>query len=671
MIVSWNWLKDYLPLGVSSDELALRLMMAGLNHEGTERVGDDFAIDLEVTSNRPDCLGHIGVAREAAVLLGGTLKIPDPQPKAGKDSIEELTSVSIACPELCSRYTARVIRGVKIGPSPQWLVDRLATLGIAVINNVVDITNYVLMECGQPLHAFDFAKLQGGKIIVRAGKKGEQFEAIDHRTYELDENTCVIADAKRAIALGGVMGGAETEVTDSTTDLLIESAEFDPLSIRTTARRLSLHSPSSYRFERTVDPAGIDWASRRCCEMILDLAGGEMAAGVIDVGQSDTKRESVTLRFSQLKRLLGIEIEAKEVRRIFTALGLEEVKADNEKVEVIPPSWRRDLPREIDLIEEAARIHGYDKIPEDTAVPMTASSRSQEDRLLEKLRNTLLAAGVDEAMTISAVDAEQAESFRPWSDAKPLQASTPVLRRANLLRQSLVPSLLQARRTNEALGNSRIELFELAKVYWPEKGQLPREERMIAITSGGDYRQVKGVIEELVAVASPEAQLEVRDVSLPVLEAGKSAELWLAGEQFGFIGELSEAGLKQFGLRSGAAIAEVKLSGLLAVFCPIRQQTALSPYPAVTRDLNMVCDESVRWAAVEAIVRKSSGEWLESIEYQDTYRDAKRLGSDKKSLLFRVVLRSAERTLTREEADQSRDTVVAELASQLGCELRA
>ncbi|MCA9248349.1 MAG: phenylalanine--tRNA ligase subunit beta [Planctomycetales bacterium] len=671
MIVSWNWLKDYVRLDVSSGEFEQRLMMAGLNHECTEKVGDDLAIDLEVTSNRPDCLGHIGVAREAAVLFGGTLSIPAPQPKAGKTKVTSLASVAIECPQLCNRYTARIIQGAKVGPSPPWLADRLTTLGIAVINNVVDITNYVLMECGQPLHAFDFAKLRGGKIIVRAGRPGEPFEAIDHRTYELDANTCVIADAERAVALGGVMGGAETEVSDTTTDLLIESAEFAPLSIRTTARRLSLHSPSSYRFERTVDPDGIDWASRRCCELILDLAGGELADGVIDVGQSDAQRDPVVLRFSQLKRLLGIDIEPAEVRRIFAALGLKERAADAQRVEVIPPSWRRDLTREADLIEEAARIHGYDQIPEDTAVPMTASARGQEDRLLEKLRATLMAAGVDEAMTISAVDESQSTSFSPWTDAAPLRASTPVLRRANLLRRSLVPSLLEARRTNEALGNERIELFEIAKVYWPRKDSLPQEERMIGITSGGDYRSIKGLVEGLVAAASPDALLEVRDATLPALAAGRSAELWLGGERFGFLGELSEAGLKTFGLRGATSIAEVRLAGLLTAFCPIRKQTPLSPFPAMTRDLNLVCSEDVRWDAVERIVRESTGELLESVQYQDTYRDAQRLGQGKKSLLFRVVLRSGERTLTGEEADQARDTAVAELAKQLGCALRA
>ncbi|MEO8495612.1 MAG: phenylalanine--tRNA ligase beta subunit-related protein, partial [Planctomycetota bacterium] len=266
MIVSWNWLKDYVALDVEPAEVERRLMMAGLNHESSEPVGDDLAIDLEVTSNRPDCLGHLGIAREAAVLFGKPLTIPEPMPSEGAASVADLLKVRIDCPELCYRYTARVIRGVKIGPSPDWLVSRLETIGIASINNVVDITNYVLMECGQPLHAFDLAKIRGPEIVVREASKGEEFLAIDHKTYVLEPGMCVIADASRAVALGGVMGGADSEVGNATVDLLIESAEFAPVSIRGTARTLNLHSPSSYRFERGLDPVGVDWASRRCCE---------------------------------------------------------------------------------------------------------------------------------------------------------------------------------------------------------------------------------------------------------------------------------------------------------------------------------------------------------------------------------------------------------------------
>ena len=276
MIVSWNWLQQHVTLDMSVEELEQRLMMAGLNHEGTESVGGDPAIDLEVTSNRPDCLGHIGVAREIAVLYDRDLKLPTAAPTEGATDVTSLISVKIECPELCTRYTARVIQGITIGPSPDWMVRRLATLGVPSINNVVDITNYVLFECGQPLHAFDYNQIGGKQIIVRAALGGERFTAIDHHTYELTTDTCVIADAERAVALGGVMGGAESEVSDSTTDLLIESAAFDQISVRTTARRLNLHSPSSFRptRDRAAPALSRAWRAARRRRCLARRRGG-------------------------------------------------------------------------------------------------------------------------------------------------------------------------------------------------------------------------------------------------------------------------------------------------------------------------------------------------------------------------------------------------------------
>ncbi len=526
MLVSWNWLKQYVPLTMSAAELERRLMMAGLNHESTAEVGGDLAIDLEVTSNRPDCLGHIGIAREVAVLWGSDLTLPAAQPPEGKTPVDKLVKVRIDCPDLCLRYTARVVCGVKIGPSPKAIVRRLETVGITPINNVVDISNYVLMECGQPLHTFDFAKLEGktgtapvcakhpegrsaangdcppfsgAEIIVRRPLPGEVIEAIDHKTYVLDPEMCMICDARRPVAIGGVMGGAQTEISPATHDVLVEAAEFDPVSIRNTARQLNLHSDSSYRFERQIDPEGLDWASRRCCELILELAGGELAAGVIDVGQPPPAREPIVLRLSQIERILGIPVLDRRVREILMALGNEVSHPESflpppsvpipqpTSITVVPPSWRRDLTREIDLIEEVGRIHGYDAIPEDVSVPMVPSARRRDDRVFERIRRVLTAAGFDEALTLSVVDAQASASMSPWTDAEPLRSLMPVIRGADCLRRSLVPSLLAARRTNESLANAEIELFEIAKVYLPRGDDLPHEDVMLAITSGRDY----------------------------------------------------------------------------------------------------------------------------------------------------------------------------------------
>jgi phenylalanyl-tRNA synthetase beta chain len=677
MIVSWNWLKQLVPglEKVPVEEVERRLMMAGLNHEETNRIGDDLAIDLEVTSNRPDCLGHIGVAREAAVLFDSPLAVADPQPKAGKTSASELTKVTINAPKLCPRYAARVIRGVKVKPSPKWLVDRLATLGIAAINNVVDITNLVLMENGQPLHAFDFRKLDGQEIIVREARKGEKLEAINHKAYELEPGMCVIADRTKPVALGGVMGGAETEVTTGTVDVLIEAAEFDPMSIRSTARKLSLHSDSSYRFERGLDPQGVDWASRRCCELILQEAGGELAAGIVDVGRQPQQREPIVLRLAQVKRILGIDIDPAEVQRILLALGNQETQRANDKgpgtIEVIPPTWRRDLTREIDLIEEVARIHGYDAIPEDVNVPMASSHRTERDRVLSRVREVLIGAGIDEAMTVSLVDEAASEAFSPWTEMAALTSATPILRRADRLRRSLIPSLLEARRNNEAVGNPRVELFEIARAYLATPKGLPNEELMLAITSGGDFLAVKGIVEAIVARLNPAATIEVVDFEHPLLRSGRAVELRIGGKRLGFLGEVSPAALKKIELREAATIAELQIAALEEIAELVPRAAELSPYPAVARDLNLVVDERVRWADLAGTVQAAGGSELEAVEYRDTYRDPQRLGAKKKSQLFTITLRRKDGTLTSAEADRVRDQIVAACEKSHGAQLRA
>ncbi len=671
MLVSWNWLKDYVPLTMTVEQLTDRLTLTGLNLEEFHPVGDDVAIDVEVTSNRPDCLGHVGIAREVSVLWGSNLKVPAAKPQASGQAVSKLTSVAVECPDLCPRYTARVIRGVKIGPSPQWLANRLRTLGIAVINNVVDISNYVMMECGQPLHTFDFKQLAGGKLIVRRAKPGEKFTAINHQTYDLTADTCVIADAEKAVALAGVMGGATSEVSDATVDLLIESADFAPLCVRNTARRLHLHSPSSYRFERRVDPEGIDWASRRCCELILEFAGGELAEGVIDVGAQPQPREQVKLRFDQIERILGIKIPADRVRQILEALGNVETHACDHCVKVVPPSWRADLTREIDLIEEVGRINGYDEIPEDTGVKMVASTRSREDRVLDQVRDAMTALGFDEAMTLSAVDREWVDAFRPWTIAEPLSTSASVLRRANCLRQTLLPSLLASRRTNETLFNNTIELFEIASVYLPQKGDLPDQRRMLGITSGGGFLELKGVLETLLTTIAPGAELATASYDEPFFAAGQGAELKLGNKRLGFLGVVSPKGREQFELRGETTVAEVDLGVLIEAAVLVRRAKELSSYPPVSRDLNLVVDENIQWADAERIVRAGCGELLESLTFQEEYRSADKLGPGKKSLLFSIQLRSASGTLTNEEADKVRDAVVAALTKELGGQLRA
>jgi len=671
MLISYNWLKSLVPLSVSHDEFALRMMMAGFNHESTTAVGDDFCIDLEITSNRPDCLGHIGLAREAAVLFDSQLQLPAAAPKTGGGKVEDFAGVRVDCPTLCPRFTARVIRGVKVGPSPAWLVRRLTAINQPTINNVVDITNYVLMECGQPLHAYDLAKLRGRQIIVREARKGEKFAAINHKSYDLEPGMCVIADAEQPVGLGGVMGGVDSEVSSSTKDLLIEAADFDPMSIRTTARKLALRSDSSYRFERGVDPEGVDWASRRCCELILELCGGELAAGVIDVGAKPQPRAPITLRLTQLKRIIGIEIPSGTVIRILVALGCSQ-KLNPGGLTVVPPSWRRDLEREIDLIEEAARIYGYDKIPEDVSVPMAPSARTDEDRVLSKVRGVLTACGFDEALTISVVDDQLSDSFSPWTDAAPLALQMPILERADKLRRSLVPSLLKARRDNEAVGNRTIELFETAKIYLPRPGELPQENLMLGLASGRDFFDVKGAIEAIVAALNPQATIEIRPKSFELFAAGRGGEIVVNNGIIGVLGELSVAGRKKFDLRGPAVVAELQIEPLVQATVLIPRFVPLPIYPAIERDINLVVDEATPWSDVSTTVRNAGGEWLAACDLKgEPFRDEKKIGPGKKSFVVTLMLQSRERTLTGGEADDVRTRVVEACTKAHGATLRA
>ncbi len=668
MLVSRDWLGQYVTVPSDTDRLVDRLTMSGLNYEGSETIDADQQFDLEVTSNRSDCLGHIGVAREVSVLFNLPLQIPDVElPVSGPDINDEF-SVAIQCPDLCYRFTARLVRGVRIGPSPGWLVDRLATVGIESVNNIVDISNYVMLECGQPLHAFDYDRLAGGQIIVREPVPEEQLQAINHVSYDLHPGMCVIADGERAVGLGGVMGGADTEVSDATRNILVEAAWFNPLAIRSTARRLNLHSAASFRFERTIDPEQIEWASRRCCQLILELAGGELAEGLIDVGQPREPREPIAFRHNQIARVLGIEIPPARVSQILEQLGFVVATSAEHDLTVTPPSWRRDVTREIDLIEEVGRIYGYEHVPDNVAVPMAASVRSHSDRVVNKIRGAMTTAGLDEAMTASLVPEKWRAAFTPWSQSPPLQSSQPmlgVLEKAsqnlgavNLLRQSLIPSLLEVFRINEYKQNEDINLFEIGRVYLPSENKLPREPVKLGIVGEYNYERLKGVIESLLNLLNPQIVLDARSCDLPLLDITRAAELTIDGTTLGWLGEVSESCQATFSFRRPASIAELDVNQLIEMAKPTVIHADISPYPAITRDFNFVMDEAVRWADLSKTVRLAAGPLLESVSYKETFRDPERDGAGKKRMLLTVVLRSAAGTLTREQADETSTAIV-------------
>ncbi len=656
MLVSWKWLSRYVDLSMPIVELESRFALSGLNHESTAIVGDDFVIDLEVTSNRGDCLGHLGVAREVAVLYDKQLRMPIVDFLSAGDTKGDCVSVVNEFPDACSRYIARLIRDVEVGPSPQWLADSLRSVGVNSINNVVDATNYVMLECGQPLHAFDYDKLQGKQIVVRAARAEEVIEAIDHRSYKLDPSMCVIADAKRPVAIAGVMGGAATEVTDTTKSLLIESAVFAPLSVRRTARKLKLASASSFRFERRVDPCGVDWASRRVCELIVNSGGGTISSQVTDTNPAPPCAVEVTLTYSQIRRLLGIDVDRGEVIRILTALGCRVVSDDGPgkpAVRLESPSWRHDLTREVDLIEEVARIHGYDKIPENDPIAVAPSSKRPFDVAVEKVRSVMMAAGFCEAMTPSIVTDKLDAIVSPWSERAALATSTTMLEGARKLRRSILPSLLQSRAMNWAAANTEANLFEISHIYLPgpTNSDLPHEQYSLGFVSGLDYFVIKGVVESLAERLGLPQQVRFEPTPIAGFDDAWSANILLGNRTVGYQGKIDPQAVRELKLPGQVVVAELSLVALLEQSHLVPTQKGVNPFPAIIRDLNLVVAEAVRWSALEHAVRAAVGEELAAVHYRETYRDAKRDGDDRKRILLAVELRKSDSTLTHAEAD--------------------
>lgn len=681
MIISATWLADYVQVPTTTSQLVERLALAGLNHETTTRVGDDEAIELEVTSNRPDCLGHIGVAREVAVLLGRPLAIPDPRPLEGGHPADERLAVRIDSPEICPFYSARVIRGVSVGPSPGWLVERLRTVGVASVNNVVDVTNYVMLESGQPLHAFDLAKIRGGQIIVRRATPQEPFTAINHKTYPLDERMCVIADAEGPVALAGVMGGADSEIAADTVDLLIESAQFAPLPVRAAARSLVLASGSSYRFERGPDPAMVDWASRRAASLILELAGGVLDQGVVTAGELASAPALISLAPERTGEVLGIDVPEDRQRTILTALGFEPETGHRWRA----PSWRRDCFREIDLVEEIARIEGYDRVPENLAISARPVELSPREQTIRTVSEQLVGQGFCEAMTRSVVDASLSTLASPWGEAAALVISPPLVRGADQLRRSLLPSLLEARGGNVAVGVHDADLFEVARAYLTRTNGTdstagPVEEPLLAsLVIGGDFFTAKGVADAILARLGASASADgllYRPWQTGLFSRGRSAEILRESPgqpacRVGVIGEVAGEIRDRFGLGDGIiAAVELRLDRLFDLVTRERRLVRPPEFPAVDRDINLVVADATPWGDLEQAIRTAGGDLLDDCRVGEVWRDAERLGADRKSFVVALRLRSPTGTLTGDEAAERVAAIVAECGRRCGAVLR-
>ena len=667
--ISLDWLGEYLPGSAEADRAADALTNGGLPVESIERHGSDTIIDVEVTSNRGDCLSHVGIAREVSALLGREFRDINPAAKESNTPASSATSIRIDALDLCPHYTARVIRNVAIRPSPPWLVRRLEAIGLRAINNVVDVTNYVMFETGQPLHAFEFDRLEGHRIVVRRASKGEKLISIDGRERALDPEMLVIADAVRPVALAGVMGGRDSEVSDSTKNVLLESARFDPLSVRKTARALAMKSDSSYRFERGIDPLLPEKASLRAAQLILETAGGELLSGLVSAGQSGYTPKRLELRLDKIKRVLGVELPPQQVIDALGRLQLSPV-LQGDRVAVIVPTYRLDLNIEVDLVEEVARVIGYDKIPVRDEIPIRLSPPDPAADVLETIRSVLVSGGYFESVTFGWVSDQLAADFTP-PEAIGLPRADESVRKADAsLRPSIIPGLLESVLRNEHAGTAEAKLFEIGSTFWLAPGGKVDERRRVALVGSTDLREVRGVVELLLNRLDPNSEIRVIPEPRPGYSRAASGRIEWGGQAVGYLGKIDRAVTDKLGLREIPAAAELDLLPLVEGAQRVPQQQPLPTYPAVRRDLSLVVPESVRYERIESLIRDLKPESLEDLEYVTTYR-GKPLEKGQKSVTVTLVFRSPTETLTSEQVDATVQRMIEAAKSQLGATLRA
>lgn len=666
MKISMEWLTDFLPGSIDAASAAEALTHGGLPVEVIEKHGDDTVIDVEVTSNRGDCLSHLGIARELAALGNRPFGMIEPVALEGQTQISGAASVSIENAQLCPHYTARVIRGVKIGPSPAWLRRRLEAVGLRPINNVVDVTNYVMFELGQPLHAFDYDKLTEHRIIVRNARAGETLTSIDGHERKLSADMLVIADPAKPVALAGVMGGKDSEVSESTVNILLESARFDPLSIRTTARRLAMKSDSSYRFERGIDPTLPLRASIRAAQLILETAGGELLAGVAEAGADTYAPKKIALRLDRLSRLLGTDIAPASAVDALGRLGLHP-ELGGATIEVTSPSWRSDINIEVDLIEEVARVVGYDEIPVRDQILIRLTPPEPRQKTLETIRSTIVAGGYFEAITVTFISDNLVDDFKP-KDVN-LPRTDAMVRKADAkLRPSMLPGLLEAVRRNETAGTAGARLFEMGSTFILDKAGKVIETRRLGLVGTENLRELRGAVELLLNRLNATRDVKVIAADHPGFAAGSAGRIEWGGLAIGHIGKIDRKIADKLDLRTVPAAAELEVEPLLAGAQQVPQLRPLPKYPSIRRDLSLVVAEHVKFDALRDLVQSVKPENLEEIEYVGVYR-GKPLEKGLKSQTLSLVFRSPSETLTSEAVDASVKKVI-DAATKQGYKLR-
>ena len=684
--------KKELDLGEDGDGIIILPADAKVGQPFAEhlgRAGSDVVYDLEVTPNRPDLNSVIGIAREIAALTGNPLRLPviSNQCSVASEEVSKFVAVKLQEPELCPRYTARVVTGVKVGPSPDWLRTTLEKVGIRSISNVVDVTNYVMLETGQPLHAFDYHLIAKGTdskptIVVRRAAADEKFKTLDNQERTLTNDMLLIADEQKGIALAGVMGGANTEIRDDTKDVLIESAYFAPTNIRRTSKALGLRSESSYRFERGCDVGIADYASQRAAQLILETAGGTLVPGVVDAYPKPSQPKEISLRFAKTTELLGVAIEPEQQAKFLTSLGLTQSAIRNQESAAFSiPTFRVDLKREVDLIEEIARLHGVDKIP--STVPRGAVGTNAFDAVYDQLadvRRLLTGSGLNEAQGQTLVSLANCR----LPEAEIVKLANPLSADMDVLRPSLLPGLLDTLRHNLNRKNYDVALFEIGRVFTNVNGQ-PKEERRVAIALTGaralafwsgddraakfDAMDLKGIVEDLLEHFGLRG-IQFGKRAEPTALFLESAAVTLGGKvQLGELGQLLPALAKQYDLRDAVFLAELRLDELIARGNRSKSFKPLPQFPASRRDLAMLVPEATTHDSVLSAVKQAKPANLESVELFDVFR-GKNVPAGQKSLAYAFTYRAADKTLTDNDVNTAHTKAVDALKQKLQATVR-
>ena len=696
MKVVYNWLKEFVEVKASPEDLRARLSLVGIAVDSIDETVAGPVLDAEITANRPDCLGHLGIAREVAAIYRVPLKPLHPNLKEITEKAAGATRVKIEAPELCGRFTARVIRGVKVQPSTDWLRQRLEAIGEKSINNVVDVTNYVMFELGHPLHAFDFDKLAEHQLVVRRAQPGEKIKTLDGGEHKLTKDMCVIADAQRAVSIGGIMGGANSEISLSTKDILIECAWFDPISIRRSAKALGLRTEASYRFERGADPEMTELASRRAAELIQQVAGGEILAGVVDIYPHREPEKKIELSRKELLRVMGADVPDRDIEQILSALGFHPVRVDSNRGsdgsiaavwECRAVSWRQDVTRSIDLIEEVARHYGYDKFPPRLPPAKIAAHRLPHAEAQDRLRERIVALGYQEIVEIPIVDTKRDELFRSGG-LEPALIGNPLAEDAAVMRSSGTVSMLRAIEWNLNHGQRNLRLFEIGKTYELRNGE-PVETPVLTLGITGSAREktiyegardfefadLKGDLDTIGGLAGG---FTWESGGPQWLSGARAARLHLTHktgqrEFIGTAGQIAKRIADEFKFRQNVMVAELKLESLLTGLENAAAALRFKPlprFPAVERDFSVVLADGVQFAQVEDAIRSLGIPELQSIEALDLFRGGQ-VAAGKYSLMIRVTFQSAEATFTDARLNDFSSRIVAALQQKLGATLRA